>query len=95
MKGKRHFEEVMKFQICLRGQFSLSHSKAEDGDTSPGSGTSDKPHEETKHGWASCQAVKGRHSNCKTSGEEEELWAELANQGKEAAGGAGPCRKSA
>lgn len=50
MKGKRHFEEVTKFQICLRGQFSLSHSKAEDGDTSPGSGTSDKPHEETKHG---------------------------------------------
>lgn len=39
---------------------------------------------------ASCQAVKGRHSNCKSSGKEEELWADLANQGKEAAGGAGP-----
>lgn len=82
-------------KICLRGQFSFSQSKAEDGDTSPGSGTSDKSHEEIKHCWPSCQAVKGRHSNCKSSDEEEELWADLANQGKEAAGGAGPCRKSA
>lgn len=85
-------------KICLCGQFSLSQSKAEDGedgDTSPGSGTSEKSHEETKHWWPSCQAVKGRYSNCKSSGEEEKLWADLANQGKEAAGGAGPCRKYA
>lgn len=45
-------------KICLCGQFSLSQSKAEDGDTRPGSGTSDKSHEETKHGRPSCQAAK-------------------------------------